>query len=502
MLGRTLMVQGTASHAGKSIFVTALCRIFSDMGYKVAPFKSQNMSLNSFVNEHGAEIARSQVLQAMAARAELTAEINPVLLKPKGDASSQIILMGKPFADCNAKNYYRNFIPQLIPYVKQSLQKLQKENDIVIIEGAGSPAEINLADKEIVNMFIAKLVNAPVILIADIDRGGVFASIYGTIKLLKPEEQKLIKFFVINKFRGDIEILKPGIKQIEELVGIKCNGVLPYIQDLRLPEEDSVSLDNHEKSGRIEIKIIRLPRISNFTDFESLSWESEIHISYVKTPEQLDNADLIIIPGTKNTIKDLDWMKKKGFFSKLHELEKLGYLIVGICGGYQILGKKIIDKSIEGDSNDEYEGLGFLPVQTKFSSYNKITRQIQAEIVGLAQFKGFRIDGYEIHMGKTIYEEGAIPLLKIKDTSRSNQNIYEGAINERKTVFGCLIHGFWNNDKFRKEFVEYLISRKSVKQSKIKTSGYQDIVEKNIQKLANIVKENLNFEEIIKILKI
>ena len=309
------------------------------------------------------------MVQAIAARAKPISEHNPILLKPKGDLSSQIILMGKPFADYHVKNYYSDFIPQLIPSIKKSLSTLQENNDIIIMEGAGSPAEINLADVEIANMFVAKLINAPVILVADIDRGGVFASIYGTIKLLKPEEQNLIKFFVINKFRGDVKILKRGFDQFEDLVGKKCIGVIPYIQNLKLPAEDSLSLEESESIGNLEVKIIRLPRISNFTDFEALSWEPEVHISYVNSPEDLDQADLIVIPGTKNTISDLEWMEQKGFTSKLHELKKLGYLIMGICGGYQILGKSIIDMNIEGNSIGEYQGLGFLPIRTEFKSF-------------------------------------------------------------------------------------------------------------------------------------
>ncbi|MFW9971426.1 MAG: cobyric acid synthase [Candidatus Odinarchaeota archaeon] len=504
MLGKTLMIQGTTSDAGKSILVAALCRIFNDMGFKVAPFKSQNMSLNSFVTEDGAEIARSQVVQAMAARTKPIAEHNPVLLKPKGEAASQIILMGKPFRDYHVKNYYTNFIPHLIPDVKKALKNLQKNNDIIVIEGAGSPAEINLANNEIANMFIAKLINAPVILIADIERGGVFASIYGTIKLLKPEEQDLIKYFVINKFRGDLEILKPGIKQLEKLIDIKCIGVLPYIQDLKLPAEDSMSLEKNEYGGggNLEVKIIRLPRLSNFTDFEALSWEPEIHVSYIYTPEQLVNADLIVIPGTKNTIKDLLWLEKNGFCSKLRELEKLGYLIAGICGGYQILGKCIIDKGIEGDSIGIYKGLGLLPIQTEFLSYNKITRQIQAEIIGHPYFNSQLIEGYEIHMGKVIHEQGAIPLLKVKNKRNESQDKFIGAINDKKTVFGSLIHGFWENDDFRQKFIEYLYYRKNLKKKIINKSSYKEIIEKNIQRLSKIVGKNLNIEAINNILGI
>lgn len=491
------MVQGTASHVGKSLLVTALCRIFSEMGYKVAPFKSQNMSLNSFINQNGEEIARSQVVQAMAARTRPIAEHNPVLLKPKGDQSSQIILMGKPFADYSVKEYYRNFIPQLIPHVQNSLKKLQDDNDLVIIEGAGSPAEINLMNGDIANMYIAKLANSPVILIADIDRGGVFASIFGTINLLKPEEQALIKFFVINKFRGEIELLKDGITQIEELVKKKCIGILPYIQDLRIPAEDSVSLDDNYTSGDIKVKIIKLPRISNFNDYEALSWEPEIQISYVSEPDDLDDSDVIIIPGTKNTIKDLLWMNEKGFSSKLRVLNERGYMIIGVCGGYQILGTTIIDMGIEGDIKKTYQGLGFLPIKTEFLTYDKITRQVQLEIVGLPNFNGLPIEGYEIHMGKIKYENGAIPLLKFKNLPQGSQNNFEGAINERKNVFGSLIHGFWNNDIFRKEFIEFLAAKKNKTGQKIEISNYYEKIEKNIQKLADVVRQNLDIEEII-----
>ena len=499
---KALMVQGTTSYAGKSMLVAALCRIFSNMGYKVAPFKSQNMSLNSFVTEDGAEIARSQVVQAIAARAKPISEHNPILLKPKGDLSSQIILMGKPFADYHVKNYYSDFIPQLIPSIKKSLLTLQENNDIVIIEGAGSPAEINLADVEIANMFVAKLINAPVILVADIDRGGVFASIYGTIKLLKTEEQDLIKFFVINKFRGDVKILKRGFDQFEDLVGKKCIGIIPYIQNLKLPAEDSLSLEESESIGNLEVKIIRLPRISNFTDFEALSWEPEVHTSYVNSPEDLDQADLIVIPGTKNTISDLKWMEQKGFTSKLHELNKLGYLIMGICGGYQILGKSIIDMNIEGNSIGEHQGLGFLPIRTEFKSYDKITRQIKAEIVGFPPFNGQQIDGYEIHMGRINPESDATPLLKIKDNSNQSQFTFIGAINKQKTVFGSLIHGFWDNDKFREQFIEYLLFRKNIKKKTYKKIRYQEVIEKNIQKIAKVVQENLDIKEIMKLLSI
>lgn len=501
MLGKVLMIQGTTSHAGKSMLVTALCRIFSDMGYKVAPFKAQNMSLNSFVTKDGKEVARSQVVQALASRSEVIAEFNPILLKPKGDATSQIILMGKPYADTKVKEYYTKYVPKFKPYIKSALNYLRENYDIVIIEGAGSPAEINLMDKEIANMFVAKLADAPVILIADIDRGGVFASIYGTIKLLSMEEQNLIKMFVINKFRGDITLLKSGIEDLEKILDLKCSGVIPYLSNLKIPAEDSLSMEKSEGGGFLDIKVINLPKISNFTDFEVLNWEEDIHISYVSLPEQLDNSDVIIIPGTKNTVESLKWMKESGFSDKLKQLNQVGTLIIGVCGGYQILGRKVIDNKIESDSIGEFEGLGLLPIQTEFLDYNKITKQILAEFIGLPFLNSQKINGYEIHMGKTKYEAGAMPLLRIINSDVKSVNSFIGAINKNKNVFGCYIHGLWDNDDFRERFIKHIYRRKGVKRKKKKTI-YKSIVEENIQKYANTVLKSINLQEIKKLVNI
>ncbi|MHA1763371.1 MAG: cobyric acid synthase [Promethearchaeota archaeon] len=501
MKGKALMIQGTTSHAGKSLLVAALCRIFNNKGFTVAPFKAQNMSLNSYVTKDGAEIAYSQAIQAIAARIEPQAIFNPILLKPKGNNASQIILMGKTFADYKVNDYYTDFIPRLISHVKEAAQILKKKYDLIIIEGAGSPAEINLYDKDIANMFVARLLNAPVILIGDIDRGGVFASIYGTIKLLPAEDQKRIKYFVINKFRGDLRILGPGIKQLEDLIGIKCNGVIPYIEDLRIPAEDSLSLeDYHETSGQIEVKVIRFPRISNFNDFEILSWEPSVHVSYISDPLELNDADVIILPDTKNTVKDLQWLKEKGFFSKLKELAQKGVLIIGICGGYQILGKKIIDKKIEGDKDDIHEGLNLLPISTEFMTHEKITKQVKAEIIGLPSYKGFIVNGYEIHMGKIIHESRVDYLLKIMPPIPHNHaDRFAGAINDKKNVFGCLLHGFFNTDEFREKFLEYLFMRKQgrKKENHEPPVKYKKLIEINIDKLAKVVEKHLNIDDLM-----
>jgi adenosylcobyric acid synthase len=465
MAAKTIMIQGTSSDAGKTLFAAALCRIFRNRGYKVAPFKSQNMSLNSFVTSNGKEIARSQVIQALAAKIEPIVEHNPILLKPKGNNKSQIILMGDPYMDYKVGDYYDSIISQLIPAVERSIRFLMENNEIVVIEGAGSPAEINLNDREIANMFVANLIQSPVILIADIDRGGVFASIYGTIELLKPNEKDLIHGFVINKFRGDIELLLPGIHKIENLVKKKCLGVLPYINNLYLPSEDSLGMKDTNQGGKINIFIIKFPKISNFTDFEPLSWHSDVNLSYVEYPNQIKKPDLIILPGTKNTVSDLGWLKARGFESLLKTYQKKGVLIIGICGGYQMLGERIIDNSIEGEIDQNYEGLKLLPISTMFKEYQKITKQVTVKISGLSNFEGEIIKGYEIHMGEVSFLS---PIKSIFDSlEKNNDNIPPsiGITNNSQTIIGTLIHGLFENDGFRNKLIDLLLRKKTNKSS-------------------------------------
>ncbi|MEM3451929.1 MAG: cobyric acid synthase, partial [Nitrososphaerales archaeon] len=363
---KALMVQGTSSYCGKSIFVAAFCKIFKDAGYKVAPFKAQNMSLNSYVTENGEEIARAQALQAFACGIEPTSDMNPILLKPKGDTISQIVLHGKPYKDISAKDYYSEFaLNEGIKSVKSSLSSLMKNYDLIFIEGAGSPVEINLYEKDISNMRVAELANAPVLLVTDIDRGGAFASLVGTLELLKPKHKRLVKGFIINKFRGQSMLLEQGLKKLEKITGKPVIGIVPYIQDLTLPDEDSMSLerDFYYDDNKANIAIIRLPRISNFTDFDPLELEESINVQYVKSVRELGVPDAVIIPGTKNTIQDLFWLKEKGLAKEIVRLAKLEIPIFGICGGYQIIGKKIIDrKGIEGGRPGEFEGLGLLDV--------------------------------------------------------------------------------------------------------------------------------------------
>jgi adenosylcobyric acid synthase len=504
---KALMFQGTSSYCGKSLIVTAFCRIFKELGYKVAPFKAQNMSLNSFVTKDGAEIARAQALQALAAGVEPTADMNPILIKPKGGLSSQIVLLGKPYMEIDSSNYYKNFALKYgIKEVKKALKRLMKNYDLILIEGAGSPVEINLQKYDIANMRIAEVSNAPVILIADIDRGGVFASIIGTLFLLKNKHRKRIKGFIINKFRGEISCLKPGLNYLKKITKKAVYGVVPYIDGLILPFEDSVSLDEKRRSSfvpkAVEIAVIRFPRISNFTDFDPLELDPNVSIRFVSSLNELKNPDAIILPGTKNTIRDLIWLKEVGLDKKILELQKKGIPIIGICGGYQMLGKWIIDKSgIESGINCKVKGLGILDIITSFNAYNKITRQVKAKIIGggeiLESIKGFTISGYEIHMGLTKLGKKSKPIFKIE---YGNSEYFDGAINEDGNVFGTYIHGIFDNPTLRKALIAYLMRQKGYEPIEIFEENIENLWMKSIEKLAKVVKENVDIDRIISLI--
>lgn len=443
----SIMVQGTSSYSGKSFLVMSLCRIFRDKGVKVAPFKSQNTSLNSFVTIDGKEISRAQALQAFSAGIEPSVEMNPILIKPSGESRSQIVALGKPYMDIDAGDYYKDFaLKEGLKIAKKAYRALERKYELIIIEGAGSPAEINLYSQDIANMRIADLADAPVILIADIERGGVFASIFGTLALLKREHKKRVKGIVINKFRGDIKILEPGIEEIEKLTKRTVLGVIPYIEGLRLPEEDSVSLQDSKKNrGIIKIAVIRLPRISNFSDFDPLLNDG-IDVRYTSEPEELKFADAIIIPGTKNTIEDLKWLRDRGFEKNIRSL--YGTVpIIGICGGYQMLGNVITDES--GD----IKGIGLLDVETRFEGYHKTTRQVRGKVTAVSgMFDGMSGDevyGYEIHMGKTELGRHATPVFEL-------ENGKEGAIDDKGQVFGTYLHGIFDSRSFREGFLRFL----------------------------------------------
>ncbi|MGA9187394.1 MAG: cobyric acid synthase [Methanosarcina sp.] len=480
---KSVLILGTASHVGKSSVVTAICRILSRK-YRVAPFKAQNMSLNSWITKDGKEIGIAQAIQAKAAGTEPTADMNPVLLKPKGDCVSQIILLGEPYADKSAGQYYDS-IAEMNAVLEGALERLSREHDVIVMEGAGGAAEINLYERDIVNVGTARLTQAPIILVGDIERGGVFASLYGTIALLPDDVRKNVKGFIINKFRGDLEILKPGLKQLEEKTGIPVLGVLPYFK-LNIPSEDSVSLEDKESTENkkdIEIAVIRLPRISNFTDFEPL--EELAKIRYVDLDEELGTPDAIMIPGTKNTVNDLLDLKASGMAGKIQTF-KGKIPIFGICGGYQMLGRTIFDSGIENGVEAEFEGLGLLDTGTKFGAYKKKTIQVTKKVNGygpiLASIDGEEIKGYEIHMGVT-------------DSCR---NIFgdDGAINEDGLVIGTYLHGLFDNRNVRDALMQYLFEKKGLEYRPENITTENDAYEE----LANMVERNLDMKKIYEII--
>ena len=402
-MAKVIMIQGTMSNAGKSLVTAGLCRVFKQDGYKVAPFKSQNMALNSFITKEGLEMGRAQVMQAEACGIEPSVNMNPILLKPTNDVGSQVIVNGEVLGNMSARDYYKKKT-ELIPHIMEAYNNLAKEYDIIVMEGAGSPAEINLKENDIVNMGMAKLVNSPVLLVGDIDRGGVFASIAGTLMLLEEDERKMIKGTIINKFRGDVNILKPGLDMIEEITKTPVVGVVPYME-LDIDDEDSLSerFNNKGTVDLIDIAVIRLPRISNFTDFNTFEYIPGVSLRYVKSVRELKDPDMIILPGTKNTMEDLKWLRESGLESQILKQAAKGKVIFGICGGYQMLGMELSDPfSVE--SGGTMAGMGLLPTKTVFEK-EKVRTRVSGnfnEVSGiLAELSYVEFEGYEIHMGQT-----------------------------------------------------------------------------------------------------
>ncbi len=498
---KVLMIQGTASSVGKSIIVAALCRIFKQDGYKVAPFKAQNMALNSFVTAEGGEIGRAQVVQAEAAGIAPTVDMNPVLLKPATDSSCQVIVLGKVARTISAKDYYQ-YTPALLETITKALERLRAAYDIVVIEGAGSPAEINLKSNEIVNMRVARLAKAPVLLAGDIDRGGVFASLVGTLELLDKYEKRLVKGLIINKFRGDIYLLKPGIDFLEKRTGLSVLGVIPYFRDIRIPQEDSVYLDEREKSspsGDLQITMIRLPHISNYDDFDPLEQEG-IPVSYITQRFEMGNPHLIILPGTKSTVADLAYLQQSGMADAILERAKAGTPVLGICGGYQMLGKKILDPDRVESREKEVQGFGLLDAVTEFApekSTTQVKAQVTADVGLLAGARGQDILGYEIHMGQTKVNEKISPF-RIIETPQGAADYPDGAMNEKGTVIGTYMHGLLHNDDFRKVFLNNLRRYWGLAESK--ETALLD-KEKEYDKLADLVRGSLDIKRIYEIME-
>lgn len=492
---KVIMVQGTMSNAGKSFLVAGLCRVFMQDGYRTAPFKSQNMALNSYITKDGLEIGRAQAMQAEAAGIEPTVEMNPILLKPTSNVGSQVIVNGEVLGNMKAMDYYANK-KQLVPEIEKAFEKLSEEYDIIVIEGAGSPAEINLKENDIVNMGMARIAKAPVLLCGDIDRGGVFASLYGTVKLLEDEEQSMIKGLIINKFRGDVEILKPGLQMIEEKTGIPVVGVVP-LTPLDIDDEDSLSdrLTHTGQKGGIDLAVIRLPHISNFTDFNVFERMDGVSLRYVGSAGELGTPDLIFLPGTKNTMDDLTWLRESGMETAVLRCAEQKVPVVGICGGYQMLGELLEDP--DGvEHGGSMRGMGLLHTKTVFSRA-KTRTQIQGRVNTVSicgEFAGREAQGYEIHMGRT------------EKTGDCQETIYledgrlDGLSNPEGTVFGTYLHGIFDYGDLAAMTVSRLMRRKGI-DPKNWHFDPEEHKRREYDKLADLVRNSLDMKRIYEILE-
>lgn len=485
-MAKSIMIQGTMSNSGKSFLAAALCRIFRQDGYSAAPFKSQNMALNSFITADGLEMGRAQAMQAEAAGIEPSVLMNPILLKPVTDCGSQVIVNGEVRGNMKAADYFRHK-KELIPDIMKAYDTLAAQYDIIVIEGAGSPAEINLKRDDIVNMGMAKLAGAPVLLTGDIDRGGVFAQLLGTLMLLEKEEQDIVKGLVVNKFRGDKSIFQSGVDILEERSGKPVVGVVPYI-NCDIEDEDSLSekLENHSK-GLIDIAVIRLPRISNFTDLDAFLQYEGVSVRYVSKVSELSEPDMIIIPGTKSTISDMKWLRESGLEAAVKKCASRGMPVFGICGGYQMLGQKIID-SAGAEGGGTIDGMGLFNSRTEFLSEKKRCRTGGTfdNIGGIFScLTGVHFSGYEIHMGETVSEEKAL----LSCGGAQNKNVY-----------GCYIHGIFDSEEVSERIVKTLYERKGLTYGgeKINRKKYKEM---QYDILADEVRKNIDMKLIYKIIE-
>lgn len=503
-----IMMMGTSSHVGKSILTTALCRIFYRQGRKVVPFKAQNMALNSYVTRDGDEMGRAQVAQAEAAGMEPFVEMNPVLLKPTGNSCSQVVLMGKPVGNMSAREYHKGYSLKAWSTVTEALAKLDAEYETIVIEGAGSPAEVNLKDHDIVNMRVAKHLNAPVLLIADIDRGGSLASLVGTLELLEEDERALVKGLVINKFRGDVSLFTPAVEFLEKKTGKPVLGVIPHIPKMGIDDEDSVSLQEKqramgEKGEAIRIAVIQTPKISNFTDFDALSGEEDVYLYYVKDVLEIGEPDLIILPGSKNTTEDMMYLEGSGMGDAIKKKLAAGVPVFGICGGYQMLGQEIRDPEHTESDNDMVQGLGLLGMVTTFAA-EKLTSQVKAVCSDL-NFMGEMISaenlrGYEIHMGHTEFTNqfDAHPFTIIQRRNEECSSV-EGCGRADGMVIGTYIHGVFDEDAFRRKLLNVMRKKKGLEPLAVTRNL---LAEKQVayEHLADVVEENLDMAKLREIM--
>lgn len=495
-MAKAIMIQGTMSNAGKSFLVAGLLRVFKQDGYKVAPFKSQNMALNSFITREGLEMGRAQVMQAEAAGIEPNVNMNPILLKPTTDMGSQVIVNGEIRGTMAAVDYFKQK-KSLVPDIMKAYNNLEKDYDIIVIEGAGSPAEINLKNDDIVNMGMAKMVNAPVLLAGDIDRGGVFAQLYGTVELLDKEEKDRIKGVIINKFRGDKEILRPGLRMLEEKINKPVVGVIPYI-NIDIDDEDSLSqnLEKTQSTADIDIAVIRLPKLSNFTDFNALEYRNGVSVRYVKNRRELKNPDVIILPGTKNTMQDLKWLRESGLEAEIIRLKERGTLIFGICGGYQMLGNELSDPfNVEGGGN--MRGMYLLPTKTIFAKEKTRTRVngVVGKIVGeFSMLSGLSFEGYEIHMGETEVEDVSAFSSIINGKTEKNDGACCG------NVFGTYVHGIFDTGTFAEGLIGIICKKKGIHIGELEHFDFEKYKESQYNLLADTLRNNMDMKKIYEIL--
>ena len=499
-MAKNLMIQGTMSNAGKSILTAGILRVLKQDGYRVAPFKSQNMALNSYITREGLEMGRAQVMQAEAAGIEPNVWMNPILLKPNSDMGSQVIVNGEVFGNREARDYFR-MKKSLIPSIMKAYGELDSRYDIIVIEGAGSPAEINLKENDIVNMGLAALVDAPVLLVGDIDRGGVFAQLLGTIWLLEEEERARVKGLVINKFRGDKSILDPGLKQLYDKCGIPVTGVIPYVR-LDIDEEDSLSekLEQRTAAGGIDAAVIRVPHISNFTDFGMLEGCEGVSVRYVKSAGELGKPDLLLLPGSKNTMADLLWLRESGLEAKITRLAKKGTIVFGICGGYQMLGETLSDPH-HVEAGGTIKGMGLLPMDTVFAEKKTRTRvsgrflELEGELQALS---GAELEGYEIHMGETVLKGEAGHSVSIEDQV-SGECKKDGAYC--KNVCGTYVHGVFDREDVAEAVVRVLGEKKGIDVSQMTGIDFAAFKETQYDILAAELRKHLDMKKIYEILE-
>jgi adenosylcobyric acid synthase len=491
---KSLMVVGTTSHAGKSLLTTAICRIAARRGWRVAPFKGQNMALNAYVTASGGEIGHAQAVQAWAAGTQPTIEMNPILLKPQGDMTSQVILRGKAVGKVGAADYYEQYFDIGWQAIQESLQHLSTEFDLIVCEGAGSPAEINLKHRDLTNMRVAKHLNAPTILVVDIERGGAFAHVVGTLALLEPDERALIRGIVINKFRGMRSILQPGIEWLENYTGIPVIGVIPWLEQV-FPAEDSLDLFERKTSafqGDLNISVLRLPRIANFTDFDPLESEPTVSLKYIHPKQDLGHPDAVIIPGTKTTIADLLVLQKSGMAEAIQNYAASGGTVLGICGGYQMMGQYLTDPDRLESEYIKCDGLGLLPIKTMITDY-KVTKQRQ--VTSNFPQSGLPVAGYEIHQGRSRLIE--------PDTITSDYNpLFDdpslGLVDKDQLVWGSYLHGLFDNGAWRRAWLNRLRQQRGLKSLPTGIPNYREQRESMLDTLATSIEAHLNLNDILK----